>query len=114
MIVEAPGNPSILGCRQALELGLQTLNVNNIQSVRETSQKSKLIEVARQDTLTKQQVLHGYKDCFGKIGSFSGDKYTITFIKEAKTVIHPSRTAPVHIMPLYQAELDKRVSRRHH
>ena len=42
-IVEAPGNPSILGYRQGLELGLLTLNVNNIQSVRETSQQSKLI-----------------------------------------------------------------------
>ena len=48
-IVEAPKNSSILGCR--LELGL-TLNFNNIQSVRETNQQSKLIEVARQGTLT--------------------------------------------------------------
>ena len=30
-IVEAPGNLSILGCRQALEFGLLTFNVNNIQ-----------------------------------------------------------------------------------
>ena len=51
-IVEAPKNPSILGCRQVLELGLLTLNVNNIQLVRETSQQSKLIEVARQGNET--------------------------------------------------------------
>ena len=106
-IVEAPGNPSILGCRQALELGLLTLNVNNIQLVRETSQQSKLIEVARQGTLTKHQVLHEYKDCFDKIGRFPGEKYKIKLIEEAKPVIHPPRTVPVHIMPLYQAEIDK-------
>ena len=89
------------------ELGLLTLNVNNIKSVRETSQQSKLIEVARQGTLTKHQVLHEYKDCFDKIGRFPGKKYKIKLIEEAKPVIHPPRTVPVHIMPLYQAEIDK-------
>ena len=39
-IIEAPGNPSILGCRQALELGLLTLNVNNIQSVKKQANKA--------------------------------------------------------------------------
>ena len=39
-IVEAPGNPSILGCIKALELGLLTLNVINVQSARATSQQS--------------------------------------------------------------------------
>ena len=105
--VEAPENPSILGCRHALELGLLTLNVNNIQSVRETSQQNKLIEVARQDALTNYQVLNEYKECFDKIGRFSGEKYKIKLIEEAKPVIHPPRTVPVHIMPLYQTEIDK-------
>ena len=88
-------------------MGLLTLNVNNIQSVRETSQQSKLIEVAIQGTLTKHQVLHEYKDCFDKIGRFPGEKYKITLTEEAKSVIHPPRTVPVHIMPLYQAEINK-------
>ena len=68
---------------------------------------NKLLEVARQCTLTKHQVLHECKDCFDKIGRFPGEKYKIKLIEEAKPVIHPPRTVPMHIMPLYQAEIDK-------
>ena len=88
-----------------------TQHVNNIQSARETSQQSKLIEVTRQGTLTKHQVLHEYMDCFDKIGRFPGEKYKIKLIKEAKPVIHPPRTVHVHIMPLYQAEMDKMLAK---
>ena len=30
-VVQAPGNPSILGCRQALELGIISLNVCSLE-----------------------------------------------------------------------------------
>lgn len=105
-VVKAPGNPSILGCRQALELGLLTLNVNSI-SGQQGQKSSNLQEAVKQGTMTKGQVLQAYADCFDKIGRFPGKRYKIKLTEDAKPVIHPPRTVPVHIMPLYKAEIDK-------
>ena len=62
---------------------------------------------AAQGKLTKQLTLKEYKDCFDKIGRFPGEKYYIKLIDNLVPVVHPPRTVPVHILPLYKAELDK-------
>ena len=61
---------------------------------------------AAQGKLTKE-LLKEYKDCFDKIGRFPGEKYHIKLIDNPVPVVHPPRTVPVHILPLYKAELDK-------
>ena len=91
-VVRVKNNPSVLGCRHALELGILTLNVNAVKTVQ---------------PLTKEKILSDFSDCFDKIGKFPGEKYSIKLIEDAKPVVHPPRTVPVHIMPLYKAELDK-------
>ena len=52
-------------------------------------------------------ILQEYKDCFDKVGRFPGEKYHIQLIDNPVPVIHAPRTVPVHILPLYKAELDK-------
>ncbi len=92
-VVEAPrGNPSIIGCSQAQELGLITVNIHEVKS---------------QGSLTKEQVLQDYKDCFDKIGCFPGEKYHIELVDNPQPVIHPPRTVPVHILPLYKEQIEK-------
>ncbi|XP_036066937.1 uncharacterized protein LOC118598384 [Oryzias melastigma] len=96
-IVNAPsGSPSMLGCSQAQELGLITVNIDHL-----TASESKM------STLTKEKVLKFHKECFDKIGKFPGKKYHIELVDEPKPVIHPPRAVPIHIMPLYKAELEK-------
>ena len=95
-VVNAPNSPSILGCQQALELGMITLDVNSVNSTKMSAH-----------ALSRDSVLNEYKDCFDKIGRFPGAKYEIKLIDDAKPVVHAPRTVPVHIMPLYKAELDK-------
>lgn len=107
-VVEAPGCPSILGCRQALELGLLTLNINSITNA--SPKLTVLEETVKQGSLTKTQVLQEYSDCFDKIGKFPGEKYKIKLIDDAKPIVHPPRSVPVHILPLYKAELDKMIA----
>ena len=96
-VVSAPGSPAILGCRQAQELGIVTLSVDSVSG-------GPTPTVA---ALTKQDVLQEYKDCFDKIGRFPGEKYRIKLVEDAKPVVHPPRTVPVHVMPLYREELDQ-------
>ena len=105
-IVEAPDNPSILGCRQALELGILTLNINSIHTSNETQPAAVVPTKTHDGSLTKEHVLQEYQDCFDKIGRFPGDKYKIKLIEDPKPVVHAPRTVPVHILPLYKAELD--------
>ena len=57
--------------------------------------------------LSKSIVQEDFKDCFDKIGRFPGDKYHIQLVDNPNPVIHPPRTVPVHILPLYKAELNK-------
>ena len=55
----------------------------------------------------KELILEEYKDCFDKVGRFPGEKYHIQLIDNPVPVIHAPRTVPVHILPLYEVELDK-------
>ena len=52
-------------------------------------------------------MLEQYADCFEKVGRFPRASYHISPSEQAKPVIHAPRTVPVHVMPLYKAELDK-------
>ena len=60
--------------------------------------------------LSKSTILKEYHDCFDKLGCFPGEKYRIQLIDEPVPVIHPPRTVPVHILPLYKEELDKMIA----
>ena len=60
--------------------------------------------------LSKATVLNEYQDCFDKIGRFPGDQYHIELLDNPTPVVHPPRTVPVHILPLYKAELEKMIS----
>ena len=101
-VVDEPGHPSIIGCRQSQALGIITVNVHSVSKQIATPSK-------RSDSspLTKEYVLQEYKDCFDKIGRFPGEKYKIQLIDEAQPVIHAPRTVAVHLLPQYKAELDK-------
>ena len=75
------------------------LNVNSITRAE--------VDKTLQDVVKNGQVIQEYKDYFDKIGRFPGEKYKIKLIEHAQLVIHPPRLLPVHIMPLYKAEIDK-------
>jgi len=60
--------------------------------------------------LSKSTILKEYHDCFDKLGFFPGEKYHIQLIDEPVPVIHPPRTVPVHILPLYKEELGKMIA----
>ena len=51
-----------------------------------------------------------YQDYFDKLGCFPGEKYHIQLIDHPVPVIHPPRTVPVHILPLYKEELDNMIA----
>ena len=96
-VVQADGSPSILGCRQSVELGIIKLNVHSLAIGKPAA------------LLSKAQVLKEFSDCFDKIGRFPGEKYKIKLADDAQPVVHAPRSVPVHIMPLYKAELDKMI-----
>lgn len=104
-----PGSPSMIGCRQAQELGLITVNIDNVASKErpKDSNQPPRSNIDQQPTLSEAQVLTDYKDCFDKIGRFPGEKYHIQLRENPTPVIHPPRSVPVHILPLYKAELEK-------
>ena len=92
----------MIGCAQAQELGIITVNIDEIESSDNPAKQA-----AAQGKLTKELILKEYKDCFDKVGRFPGEKYHIQLIDNPVPVIHAPRTVPVHILPLYKAELDK-------
>lgn len=102
-VVDAVGDSSILGCRQSQELGIISLNVHQVKQTNTSTASS----AADQGQLTKSIIKEEFKDCFDKIGCFPGEKYHIQLIDNPQPVIHPPRTVPVHIQPLYKEELDK-------
>ena len=106
-IVEAPGHPSMIGCRQAQELGIITIHVEEVSG---DSASPATQQAAHYVGLSKATVMDEYKDCFDKIGRFPGDQYHIQLIDNPTPVIHPPRTVPVHILPLYKAELEKMIA----
>ena len=95
-VVNAPGHPSMIGCQQAQKLGMVTANINELQT-----------KDAVKKPLTKTEVLNSYQDCFEGIGCFPGERYHITQVDDPSPVIHPARSVPVHILPLYKEELEK-------
>lgn len=129
ILVEGNGSPSVLGCKQSQELGVITVNLHEIKSgklkdvVPCNNQKSgKLKDVipcndkttcqgaAEKGNMTKSQILDEYKDCFDKIGCFPHEKYHIQLKDDAQPIVHPPRSVPVHIMPLYKAELENMIA----
>ena len=105
-IVNAPGHPSMIGCQQAQELGIVTVNIQEITTKKACS---KVLQTAQLGTLTKSNVLEDYKDSFDKVGRFPGETYHIKLIDNPTPVVHSPRTVPVHIMPLFKEELDKMI-----
>ena len=106
-IVEAPGHPSMIGCQQAQELGIITINVEEVSNVSAAHTAQQTVQHVG---LSKATVLNEYQDCFDKIGWFPGNQYHIELIDNPTPVVHPPRTVPVHILPLYKAELEKMIS----
>ena len=104
-VVEAAGNPSMIRCKQAQDVGIITVNINGLNS----TPTSRAQQAAKKGELSKSIVQEDFKDCFDKIGRFSGDKYHIQPVDNPNPVIHPPRTVPVHILPLYKAVLDKMI-----
>ena len=101
-VVYAPGKPSVIRCAQAQKLGIITVNIDEIESNDNPAKQA-----AAQGKLTKELIPQKYKDCFDKVGRFPGEKYHIQLIDNPVPVIHAPRTVPVHILPLYKAELEK-------
>ena len=105
-IVEAPGSPSMLGCRQSQDLGIVSTSLDEVSTIPPNTTAAE----AQLGQLSKSTVLKEYHDCFDKLGCFPGEKYHIQLIDEPVPVIHPPRTVPVHILPLYKEELDKMIA----
>ena len=84
-VVEVPGNPSIVRCTEAQDLGIITVNVNNLNS----TPTSRAQQAANNSELSKLVVQRDFKDCFDKIGRFPGNKYHIQLVEKPHQVIHP-------------------------
>ena len=96
------------GCKQVQELGVLTVNIQEI--IGNDLRKDETHKPPQKGKLTEELVLEEFADCFDKVGRFPGDKYHITLQENAIPVIHPPRTVPVHILPLYKQELEKMVA----
>ena len=113
-IVEAPGSPSMLGCRQCQDLGIISANVDEVNTIPPTQAPSEYLSSTETEVqhgqLSKPTVLEEYHNCFDKLGCFPGEKYHIQLVDNPVPVVHPPRTVPVHILPLYKEELDKMIA----
>ena len=81
-IVEAPGSPSMLGCRQSQDLGIISTNLDEVSTIPPTWQQLR-------HNLSKSTILKEYHDCFHKLGCFPREKYHIQLLDEPVPVIHP-------------------------
>ena len=97
----------MIGCQQAQELGIITVSFQDLYSVPAESSAKPSIQLA---SLSKTALMRDYQDCFDKIGRFPGDKYHNQLIDSRTPVVHPPRTVPVHILPLYKAGLEKMIA----
>ena len=68
-IVETPGHPSMIDCRQAQELGIITIHVEEVSS---NSASPKVQQPVKHIGLSKATVTNEYHDCFDRIGRFPG------------------------------------------
>ena len=96
----------MLGCRQSQDLGILSANLDEVNNISQT----RTVAEAQHSQLSKPTVLEEYQDYFDKLGCFPGEKYHIQLIDDPVPVIHPPRTVPVHILPLYKEELDKMIT----
>ncbi|XP_077972709.1 uncharacterized protein LOC144427401 [Styela clava] len=90
IIVEGNGSPSVLGCKQSQELGVITVNIHDIES----GKRKKGIRVIQKilvKKLLRKEFSRKLKD-------------------NAQPVVHPPRTVPVHILPLYKKELENMIA----
>ena len=55
-------------------------------------------------------MLNEYQNFFNKIGLLTGTQYHIELIDNLTPVVRPPCTVPVHILPLYKAELEKMIT----
>ena len=97
----------MIGCRKAPEPGIITIHVEEVSS---NSASPKEEQPVKHVGLSKATVRNEYQDCFDKIGRFPEAQYHIQLIDNATPVIRPPSTVPVHIMPLYKAELEKMIA----
>ena len=107
----APGKPSVIRCTQAQQLGIITVNIDDIESTAgaDVNKSADHIQFQAGVDMNKSTDHKQSKagDCFDKIGRFPEEKYHIKLIDNPVPVVHPLRTVPVLILPLYKAELDK-------
>lgn len=103
----------MLVCRQCQELGVIVENIDEVDAtppIKAQPENTCTAEAsAQQGQLSKSTVLEEYQDCFDKLGCFPGEKYHIQLSDNPVPVIHPPRKVPVHILPLYKAELDQMI-----
>ena len=82
--VEAPGSPSMLGCRQSQDLGIISTNLVQVNTIPPNTAAAE----AQLGQLSKSTILKEYHDWFDKLGCFPGEKYHIQLIDEPVKVIH--------------------------
>ena len=87
-------------------LGIISTNLDEVNTIPLTKTEAE----AQRGQLSKPTVMEEYHDCFDKLGYFPGEKYHIQLVDHPVPVIHPPRTVPVHILPLYKEELDKMIA----
>ena len=95
--------PAMLGCNTCEQLGLVTINCSIETDNKRTTQAAKPQENL---PLTKERLVHEYKDCFEGLGTFKMTPYHITIDPEAEPTVHPPRTVPIHLREAFKAELD--------
>ena len=66
-IVEAPGSPSMLGCRQSHDLGIISTNLDKGSTIPPNTTAAE----AQLGQLSKSTILKEYHDCFDKLGCSS-------------------------------------------
>ena len=76
----------MIGCQQAQELGILTINVEEVSNVSALHTAQQTVQHVR---LSKATVLNEYRDCFDKIGRLPGDQYDIELIDNPTPVVHP-------------------------
>ena len=82
----------------------------HVEEVSSDSVSSTVQQAVQHFGLSKATVTNEYQDCFDKIGRFPGAQYHIQLSDNATPIIHPPRTVPVQILPLYKAELEKMIA----
>ena len=95
----------MLGCRQCQDLGISA-NLDEVNTIPLTKTEAE----AQRGQLSTPTVMEEYQDFFDKLRCFPGEKYHTQLIDHPVPVIHPPRTIPVHILPLYKEELDKMIA----